>query len=143
MPLQRATLDNLDDLLELAEIWDNEEDNLEPTSADKLHKAIEEEIVFLFYEEEEEQLIGAMICDENYTSMNLKTLYVHPDHRGEGIGKTMLSSLTETLDKSAMSAFLEVDAHNPAIELYETFDFEVNDKISTIDGHIAMTREPQ
>lgn len=141
MPVYKAYKEDIDDLLSLSKIWDEEEENPSPTHPQKLEESIEDGMVFLYRDDEEDEnnLLAAMILDENSELVFLKTVYVHPDYRGEGIGHEMLDAFTEMLDKRAISAFLEVDEHNPAIELYEKYGFKETED-GTIPGHIAMMR---
>ncbi len=48
------------------------------------------------------------------------TFYVHPDHQGEGVGKSLLRELFRALSRNAMgSALIWVLADNPARFFYE------------------------
>ena len=142
MPVYKARPKDIDDLLALAEIWDQEEENLHPTNPQKLENYIHDNMVYLYREDREDEVLAAMIIDETYDTINLKTFYVHPDYRSEGIGKNMMDGFTNMLDQGCMKAFLEVEKHNPAISLYKRFGFKEHPNLDTIDGHIAMSREP-
>ena len=142
MPIYKASEEDIEDLIALSEVWDAEEENLIPTSPQKLEENISDGMVFLYRAEDEEDLLGAMIIDENPDTVFLKTIYVHPEHRSEGIGTEMLESFTDMLNNSSMKAFLEVEEHNPAVQLYESFGFKEDTDAVSIDGHISMSREP-
>lgn len=142
MPIFQATPEHFENILTISEYWDREEDNQNPTDPDKIKSYIDDGMVFLFTEEDDDEILGVMIYSDNYTYYNLYTLYVQPDYRNQGIGPEMMSHFTKMLDGRAMSAFLEVDAVSPAIDLYERHGFHKADKFDTIPEHIAMTREP-
>ncbi|GGL34760.1 ribosomal-protein-alanine N-acetyltransferase [Halarchaeum grantii] len=57
---------------------------------------------------------------------HVKDIAVHPDARGQGIGRSLLSHALSVLNAQGVrSAKLEVRRSNePAISLYRTFDFE-------------------
>lgn len=143
MPLLKATQNDFEDIMALAEIWDEEEENLDPTDPQRISDYIQNGMVFLYKDEESEETLGAMIFDENYDYINLRTFYVHPDYRSDGLGKQMLERFTNMLDKNALSAFLEVESHNPVVSLYERYGFKENGDIKNLEsGHIGMWREP-
>lgn len=142
MPIYKARNKDINDLIALSEVWDIEEENLMPTSPQKLEENINDGMVFLYRQENEDDLLGAMILDETYDTIFLKTIYVHPEYRSEGIGKEMMESFTDMLNNRSMKAFLEVEEHSPAIQLYESFGFEEDIETKVFDGHIAMSREP-
>ena len=79
---------------------------------------------------DEAQVVGYVVADTvpNHGSPlgHVKDIAVDPDHRGEGIGSTLLDSALDVLDDvDAGSVKLEVRATNDgAISLYREFDFE-------------------
>lgn len=74
---------------------------------------------------EEDEIIGAVVL--NRTGMSgyipeniLVYIAVHQEHRGRGLGKTLM---THTLQEVPGSIALHVEADNPARRLYEAFGF--------------------
>ena len=78
----------------------------------------------------EARVVGYVVADTvpNHGSPlgHVKDIAVDPDHRGEGVGSTLLERALEVLDdEGAGSVKLEVRATNDgAISLYREFDFE-------------------
>jgi GNAT superfamily N-acetyltransferase len=69
----------------------------------------------------------------------LSLLGTHPDHRGHGIGMSLLAENLERIDQEGMPAYLE--SSNPAnVPRYESLGFERVGAFSTPDGrHTAST----
>jgi ribosomal-protein-alanine N-acetyltransferase len=96
-------------------------------------------------------VVGYVVADtvpNHGTSVgHVKDLAVHPEHRGEGIGQTLLSeALMNLFVEGAGRVKLEVRASNePAQALYADFEFEVHHIVSNYydDGEDAyvMVRE--
>lgn len=141
MPIIQVQNDSLDALSNLIDIWDSEEENSSKTDLNKISDYIADGMVYAYSDEDEpEEIIGVMIVSDDYNSLNLYTLYVHPDYRSDGIGSKLMEKFIDMVDKRSMRAFLEVTEHNPAIDLYERFGFEKDNTIRMPQGHIAMSR---
>lgn len=141
MPIRKAHDEDIDALSALVDIWDEEEFESQDTDLRLIEDYIKDGMVFLYTtEEDEDAILGVMVVSDNYDYMNLQTLYVHPDYRGEGIGSEMMDKFTDFLNSRSLSAFLEVDAQNPAIALYERYGFKEDSRYKMPEGHIAMTR---
>jgi ribosomal-protein-alanine N-acetyltransferase len=73
---------------------------------------------------------------------HVKDIAVHPDHRGEGVGRELLERALHVLDiHGAESVKLEVRASNePALALYREFGFEFLRTVSRYydDGEDAL-----
>jgi ribosomal-protein-alanine N-acetyltransferase len=66
-------------------------------------------------------LVGWLIVDE----IHIATIATHPDFRGQGIGKKLLSfALESARNEGAVSSFLEVRESNAvALEMYRKFGY--------------------
>lgn len=66
-------------------------------------------------------LVGWLIVDE----IHIATIATHPDFRGRGIGKKLLSfALDAAMDEGAISTFLEVrESNTAALEMYRKFGY--------------------
>ncbi len=66
-------------------------------------------------------LVGWLIVDE----IHIATIATHPDFRGRGIGKKLLSfALEAAMDEGAISTFLEVrESNTAALEMYRKFGY--------------------
>jgi ribosomal-protein-alanine N-acetyltransferase len=66
-------------------------------------------------------LVGWLIVDE----IHIATIATHPDFRGRGIGKKLLSfALESARNEGAVSSFLEVRESNAAaLEMYRKFGY--------------------
>ncbi|WP_238392094.1 ribosomal protein S18-alanine N-acetyltransferase [Halorussus amylolyticus] len=77
-----------------------------------------------------ESVVGYVVADlvpnHGRAFGHIKDIAVHPDRRGEGVGRTLLGRALAVLGtRGARSVKLEVRASNdPAISLYEEFGFE-------------------
>lgn len=73
------------------------------------------------------KLVGMIVIWLIADEAHIATLAVHPDFRGQGIGRRLLATaLQEAIHKGANQAMLEVRAGNLAAqELYRRFGFEV------------------
>lgn len=141
MPIRKAQAKDITALSGLVEIWDEEEFESQDTDLRLIENYIADGMVFIYTtEEDDDAILGVMVAADNYDYMNLLTLYVHPDYRGEGIGSKMMDKFTDFLNNRSMSAFLEVDAENPAVSLYERYGFKQDARYKMPEGHIAMTR---
>ncbi|HBX68787.1 MAG TPA: ribosomal-protein-alanine N-acetyltransferase [Chloroflexi bacterium] len=71
-------------------------------------------------------IVGVIVCWLILDEMHIATIAVHPDHRGQGIGKKMVSTaLVALIYHGALLATLEVRAGNiVAQNLYRYFGFE-------------------
>jgi len=84
------------------------------------------------YVYEDEQVIGyAALC-----GTEIRALFVHPDARGRGIGKSLLEFLLSNIEGIA---FLYVAKTNvPAKNLYVSYGFKVVDEFRTTYNDISV-----
>lgn len=97
-------------------------------------------------------LVGYVVADTipNHGSPlgHVKDIAVDPDHRGEGVGSTLLERALDVLDDAdAVSVKLEVRATNErAISVYRDFEFEHRRTIANYYGNgedaLVMVRTP-
>jgi [ribosomal protein S18]-alanine N-acetyltransferase len=73
------------------------------------------------------KLVGMIVIWLIVDEAHIATIAVHPDFRGQGIGRRLLSTaLKEAIHRGANQAMLEVRAGNQAAQaLYRRFGFEV------------------
>lgn len=82
--------------------------------------------------------IGFAVAGEGGTTIHLKQLYVHPAHRGQGIGRDLFAEL-ETCFPAAQTLQLEVDARNGrAVAFYAAHGMTVSGKTDTCGGDSAI-----
>ena len=76
---------------------------------------------------EERRVVGMIVVWLITDEAHVATIAVHPDFRGQGIGRRLLSTaLREAIRRGASQAMLEVRAGNQAAQaLYRRFGFEV------------------
>lgn len=77
--------------------------------------------------ENEDQIVGAIITWLIMDEAHIATLAVHPDHRKKGIGARLVATaLREAMQAGAILATLEVRAGNiEAQRLYQRFNFQI------------------
>lgn len=71
-------------------------------------------------------VVATLVPNHGRPLGHVKDFAVHPDRRGQGVGKTLLAQALATVTaRGAQSVKLEVRADNdPAIGLYRSFGFE-------------------
>jgi GNAT superfamily N-acetyltransferase len=83
-------------------------------------------------------------CPEDQDFYYLSLLGTHPDHRGRGLGMSLLSANLAQIDAESMPAYLE--SSNPANDArYERLGFKRRSQFSTPEGRHTVTtmwREP-
>ena len=80
---------------------------------------------FLVTAEDDGEIVGAVVMNKTgmkgYIPENILVyIAVHKDYRGKGIGKELMS---KTLHYAKGDVALHVEPDNPALKLYEKFDF--------------------
>ena len=91
-------------------------------------------MTFAFFAIRGEEVVGLTTCQEGFSTfraaprINIHDIVVHSDHRGQGIGKRLLSAVREdALQRGAYSVTLEVRVDNErARKLYQSFGFEAS-----------------
>lgn len=75
----------------------------------------------------EKTVIGVVVIWLVLDEAHIGTIAVHPDHRHEGVGKTiLLQALKAAADEGASLVYLEVRRSNlPAIQLYREIGFQI------------------
>jgi len=91
--------------------------------------------LFLVYEDRE--VLGYLIavCYHQYSKAMIMKIAVHPDHRGEGIARELLSKIVEVLRRAGI-AEVEIDAKmigRGPVGLYEKFGFRAAGTVSLDD----------
>ena len=91
--------------------------------------------LFLVYEGRE--VLGYLIavCYHQYSKAMIMKIAVHPDHRGEGIARELLSKIVEVLRRAGI-AEVEIDAKmigRGPVGLYEKFGFRAAGTVSLDD----------
>ena len=81
--------------------------------------------LYLIYETTEKKGYIGMHVD--LESAEIATLFVHPNHRRQGIGEALLKEAIQSLKKrDVKQVLLDVSIHNaPALNMYEKMGFEV------------------
>jgi len=83
-------------------------------------------------------------CPDDQDFYYLSLLGTHPDHRGRGLGMSLLAANLAQIDAESMPAYLE--SSNPANDArYERLGFDSRTKFSTSEGRHTVTtmwREP-
>jgi len=77
-------------------------------------------------------------CPSDADFYYLSLLGTHPDHRGRGLGMSLLTANLAQIDAEGMPAYLE--SSNPANDArYERLGFEPHTEFSTPDGEHTVT----
>ena len=71
----------------------------------------------------ENEPVGRMIVDRSGGALHLMDIALLPEHRGTGIGTTLIRALIEEACRSGLPVHLYVDANNPAQALYRRLGF--------------------
>ncbi|WP_125717630.1 GNAT family N-acetyltransferase [Pseudoalteromonas rubra] len=102
-----------------------------PLSEDKVRNKLLFESQIFVYELESVVAFCAIFGSE------IRALFVHPDHRGQGIGKDLLEHLVAL---SSREVSLHVAASNSsAIEMYSKFGFVITETFETTYNSMAVT----
>lgn len=83
--------------------------------------------------EQKNEVVGYALFFHNYSTflgrkgLYLEDLYVHPDHRGQGLGKRMLCTLAALASERRCGRFewSVLDWNQPAIDFYEAMGADV------------------
>ncbi len=139
MPIVRADISNLDQVIALSEMWN---DDATPLRAEIIEQYLASEIVFCAIEGEE--VLGIIILEENSDgSQHLARLFVHPDYRDDGIGSEMMETVTKLLDETCTKSFLSLSNTHPAYDFYGRFGYTETDTFKPpSEDYIPMVREP-
>jgi GNAT superfamily N-acetyltransferase len=76
----------------------------------------------LLAENDEETAGFALAWSEGVSAVKLRDLYVRPQHRGEGIGRTLVHAVAE-LARSRGGAYVHLTANLEALEFYDRLAF--------------------
>ena len=103
-------------------------------SREQIERSMRNSACYGLYSEEEQKLIGfARVITDYATTWYLCDVIIDPAHRHQGLGKSLVSHITERPELSGLRGLLLTrDAHG----LYEKYGFE------KADGR-AMTRSPR
>lgn len=89
-------------------------------SEDEFSAMLSDESFFGFRED-----YGFILCRRALDSIDIVTFCVDPRHRGEGVGKNLLSEVLRFANENKCQVFLEVAEKNHiALNLYKSFGFE-------------------
>ena len=135
MPVRKATLEDIDAILEMEQtVWD---DPAEPDTADSWAEYIEYEHVYCCLHKN--QIVGAFLATETQDErLCLNKVFIHPDHRGQGLSNRLMEVFTELQIQEVQNAFLYVAANNTnAISLYRRNNFAIKHET---DGYYRMER---
>lgn len=139
MPIVRADISNLDQVIALSEMWN---DDAMPVHAEIIERYLTSETVFCAIEDE--NVLGIAMLQENSDgSQHLARLFVHPDYRDAGIGSEMMEAVTKLLDETCTKSFLSLSNNHSAYDFYERFGYAETDTFkSPSEDYIPMVREP-
>lgn len=75
-------------------------------------------------------------------------MVVLPEAQGKGIGKLLMSEVTDQADKEGMKCYLESSRDVPNKQIYERMGFSFAKQMDCVDGDsvcelFCMVREPQ
>jgi ribosomal protein S18 acetylase RimI-like enzyme len=88
----------------------------------------------------DESPIGRIIVLRASDAVILVDIALMPEHRGKGIGETLLRDLLEESDKQGLPLRLQVLKNNPAMHLYERLGFV---KTGEDQMYWKMERKPE
>jgi ribosomal protein S18 acetylase RimI-like enzyme len=87
----------------------------------------------------DEAPVGRMVVVRNEDHIRLADIALLPEHRGRGLGASLIKELLDEARSAARPVQLFVERHNPAIRLYERLGFRI---VGDIDSHLSMEWEP-
>jgi GNAT superfamily N-acetyltransferase len=88
--------------------------------------------------------VGRLVTDTTAGRIRLVDLTILGEHRGRGIGSTVLESLGSRADGAALPIELSVwSANDGAIRLYTRFGFSVEAGQAEDSGYLSMYRLPR
>ncbi len=74
------------------------------------------------------ELVGFML---EYEDGSAGMLYVHPDHRGKGIGSVLIRKMAEEILKNREEVFVDIERHNSySVRLHERCGYRADPSAS-------------
>ena len=67
--------------------------------------------------------IGRLYIDRRVDEIRIVDIALLPDHRGKGIGKTLMQGVLKEGEKNNLPVRIHVEHNNPAMRLYERLGF--------------------
>lgn len=151
MDIRPATVQDIDQIIRVAtESWETDyaEDILTSETAEdaatdwydaeRLHAELDEEQTMLSVVDSDADVVGfthATWSEETGDGYILR-LYVHPEYRRAGIGRSLLTHTCHTLASHGIERInaMVLSANDPGVAFYEQFGFEFVDKHETQVG---------
>ena len=142
MHIREATTDDVNDIRQVAEAsWDGDYPDI--LSRETIHEGVDEWYspeqlrdslawahTFILVAEQDETVVGFVhaISDRESTAGDLLRLYVHPDHRGEGIGRQLFEAVRDRLAANGVEQLraMVLAENDVGISFYQSFDFELD-----------------
>jgi ribosomal protein S18 acetylase RimI-like enzyme len=87
----------------------------------------------------DEAPVGRIVVVRNEDHFRLADIVLLPEHRGSGIGSSLINDLLDEAQKAEKPVQLFVEKFNPAIRLYERLGFRI---VGDIDSHFSMQWTP-
>lgn len=81
--------------------------------------------------------VGRLYLEPRVTQIQLVDIALVPEHRGQGVGTTILTALIETACAAGKGVGLFVEEYNPAFRLYRRLGFT---EIRRTPAYIEMER---
>lgn len=82
---------------------------------------------------------GRLYVDHADDEVRVVDIALLPEHRGHGVGRTLLEQVLGDADRAGVPVTLHVERHNPAQRLYARLGFEV---VDDGDVHLFLRRPP-
>ncbi len=143
MNIRDATTDDINDIRQVAETsWDGDYPDIlsretihegvdEWYSPDQLRDSLAWAHTVILVAERDDAVIGFVhaVFDRESTTGDILRLYVHPDHRGEGVGRRLFEAVRDELTAVGVAqlramVLAENDVGNG---FYQSFGFELSD----------------
>lgn len=86
------------------------------------------------------QPIGQLFVDREDDNIHLLDISLLPEYRNRGLGTRFVQDVVTEADAKGQTTTLYVHTENPAIRLYERFDFKI---VNTTGLYYFMQRQPR
>ncbi len=150
MNIREATTDDINGIRQVAETsWDGDYPDI--LSRETIHEGVDEWYspeqlrdslawahTFILVAEQDDAVIGFVhaVSDRESTTGDILRLYVHPDYRGDGIGRQLFEAVRDKLTNNGVKQLhaMVLAENEVGNEFYRSFGFELDDTEDIVIG---------